>query len=86
MFVLEFKPQFLNYPLHKDLREFSGVDVSGVRSTDPADSEWERQTPERHGNVGEMGEELDGPSGLPIPEPPMAGPTEIRGVWGSAGP
>ena len=40
---LDVGEQFLNYPLHKDLREFSGVDVSGVRSTDPADAEWERQ-------------------------------------------
>ena len=40
---LDVGEQFLNYPLHKDLREFSGVDVSGVRSTDPADTEWERQ-------------------------------------------
>jgi hypothetical protein len=35
--------QFLNYLLHTDIREFLGVDVSGVRSADPADLEWENQ-------------------------------------------
>jgi hypothetical protein len=33
--------QFLSYPLHTELREFLRVDVSGVRSADPADTEWE---------------------------------------------
>ncbi len=33
--------QFLNYPLHMDLREYSGVDVSGVGSSNPADANWE---------------------------------------------
>jgi hypothetical protein len=40
---LDVGEQFLNYPLHTDLREFLGVDVSGVRSVDPADTEWEEQ-------------------------------------------
>ena len=31
----------MNYPLHTDLREYSGVDVSGVRSSDPANANWE---------------------------------------------
>jgi hypothetical protein len=35
--------QFLNYPLHTALREYSGVDVDGVRSTDPKDTKWEAQ-------------------------------------------
>jgi hypothetical protein len=35
--------QFLNYPLHTELREFLGVDISGVRLADPADAEWEQQ-------------------------------------------
>ncbi len=40
---LDVGEQFLNYPLHTDLREFLGVDVSGVRSVNPADMEWEEQ-------------------------------------------
>ncbi len=40
---LDVGEQFLNYLLHTNLREFSGVDVSGVQSADPADLEWERQ-------------------------------------------
>ncbi len=35
---LDVSEQFLNYPLHTDLREYSGVDVSGVRSSDPDDA------------------------------------------------
>jgi hypothetical protein len=38
---LDVGEQFLNYPLHSDLREFSGVDVSGVRSLDQRDRDWE---------------------------------------------
>ncbi len=34
---LDVREQLLNYPLHSDLREFSGVDVSGVRSLDQKD-------------------------------------------------
>jgi hypothetical protein len=37
---LDVGEQFLNYPLHMDLREYSGVDVSGVRSSNPADANW----------------------------------------------
>ncbi len=33
--------QFLNYKLHKSLRELSGVDVQEVRSKDPLDTQWE---------------------------------------------
>ncbi len=35
---LDVGEQFLNYPLHTNLREFLGMDVSGVWSADPADS------------------------------------------------
>jgi hypothetical protein len=38
---LDVREQFLNYPLHLDLREYSGVDVSGVRSLDQRDQDWE---------------------------------------------
>jgi hypothetical protein len=38
---LDVGEQFLNYPLHLDLREYSGVDVSGVRSLDQRDQDWE---------------------------------------------
>jgi hypothetical protein len=38
---LDMGEQFLNYPLHMDLREYLGVDVSGVRSYVPADANWE---------------------------------------------
>ena len=37
---LNVSEQFLNYPLHMDLREYLGVDVSGVRSSDPDDADW----------------------------------------------
>jgi hypothetical protein len=40
---LDMGEQFLNYPLHMELHKFLGVDVSGVRSADPADAEWEQQ-------------------------------------------
>ncbi len=40
---LDMGEQFLNYPLHTELREFLGVDISGVRLADPADVEWEQQ-------------------------------------------
>jgi hypothetical protein len=33
--------QFPNYYLHKELRQFLGVDVCEVRSMDPANAEWE---------------------------------------------
>ena len=35
---LDMGEQFLNYPLHTDLREYSGVDVSEVRSSNPANA------------------------------------------------
>jgi hypothetical protein len=38
---LDVGEQFLNYPLHLDLRKFSGVDVRGVRSSDQRDHDWE---------------------------------------------
>ncbi len=38
---LDVGEQFLHYPLHSDLREFSGVDVSGVRPLDQRDQDWE---------------------------------------------
>ncbi len=36
---LDVGKQFLNYPLHSDLGEFSGEDVSGVRSLDQRDQD-----------------------------------------------
>ena len=38
---LDVQKQFLNFPLHTDLREFSGVDGRGVRSSNQGDQEWE---------------------------------------------
>ena len=38
---LDVGEQFLNFPLHIDLREYSGVDVRGVRSLGQGDQEWE---------------------------------------------
>jgi hypothetical protein len=38
---LNVSKQFLNFPLHQDLREYSGVDVREVRSLDPKDSNQE---------------------------------------------
>jgi hypothetical protein len=38
---LDVGEQFLNYPLHSDLREYSGVDVGGVRLLDQRDQDWE---------------------------------------------
>ncbi len=35
---LDMGEQFLNYPLHMDLREYSGVGVSEVRSSNPANA------------------------------------------------
>jgi hypothetical protein len=40
---LDVGEQFLNYPLHTELREFLGVDVSGICLADQADTEWEQQ-------------------------------------------
>jgi hypothetical protein len=39
--------QFLNYKLHKSMREYSGVDVQGVRSLATEDASWERLRPGR---------------------------------------
>jgi len=41
--LLNVGEQFLNYKIHELLREYSGVDVSGVRSTDPLDASWEAE-------------------------------------------
>ncbi len=38
---LDVGEQFLNYKLHDDLRQLSGVDIREVRSRDPADGPWE---------------------------------------------
>ncbi len=38
---LDVGEQFLNFPLHTDLREYSGVDARGVRSLNQGDQEWE---------------------------------------------
>ena len=38
---LDIGEQFLNFPLHTDLREYSGVDVRGVQSLNQGDQEWE---------------------------------------------
>jgi hypothetical protein len=40
---LDVGEQFPNYYLHEDLRQYSGVDVREVRSTDPADADWEAE-------------------------------------------
>ena len=39
--------QFLNYKLHKSMREHSGVDVQGVRSLAEEDASWEKLQPAR---------------------------------------
>ena len=38
---LDVGEQFLNFPLHTNLREYSGVDVRGVRSLNQGDQEWD---------------------------------------------
>ena len=38
---LDVGEQFLNFHLHMDLREYSAVDVRGVRSLVQGDQEWE---------------------------------------------
>jgi hypothetical protein len=38
---LNVSEQFLNFPLHQDLRKYLGLDVREVRSLDPKDSNWE---------------------------------------------
>jgi hypothetical protein len=38
---LDVREKFLNYPLHSDLQEFSGVDVRGVGLLDQRDHDWE---------------------------------------------
>ncbi len=40
---LDVGEQFPNYYLHEELRQYSGVDVREVRSTDPADATWEAE-------------------------------------------
>jgi hypothetical protein len=40
---LDVAEQFPNYYLHEDLRQYSGVDVREVRSTDPTDANWEAE-------------------------------------------
>ncbi len=42
---LDVQDQFLNYKLHKSLREYSGVDVHRVRLLVPEDAGWEEQRP-----------------------------------------
>jgi hypothetical protein len=44
---LDVQDQFLNYKLHKSMREYSGVDVQGVRSLATEDASWERLRPGR---------------------------------------
>ena len=44
---LDVQDQFLNYKLHKSLREYSGVDVRGVRSLAAEDAVWEKLRPAR---------------------------------------
>ena len=40
---LDVAEQFPNYDLHEDLRQYSGVDVQEVHSTDPAGADWEAE-------------------------------------------
>ncbi|KAL3786657.1 hypothetical protein ACHAW5_001375 [Stephanodiscus triporus] len=44
---LDVQDQFLNYKLHRSLREHSGVDVQGVRSLAKEDERWEAARPAR---------------------------------------
>ena len=44
---LDVQDQFLNYKLHRSLREYSGVDVQGVRSLATEDASWEALRPAR---------------------------------------
>jgi hypothetical protein len=49
---LDFGKQFPNYYLHEEMRQFLGVDVREVRSTDPADAEWEAKREPGNGKGG----------------------------------
>ena len=42
---LDVGEQFLNYKLHDNLRQLSGVDIREVRSRDPVDESWEVSRP-----------------------------------------
>jgi hypothetical protein len=44
---LDVQDQFLNYKLHKSMREYSGVNVQGVHSLAAEDASWERLRPAR---------------------------------------
>jgi len=44
---LDVQDQFPNYKLHRSLREYSGVDVQGVRSLATEDASWEALRPAR---------------------------------------
>ncbi len=44
---LNVQNQFLNFKLHRNMQEYSGVDVSQVRSKAPSDAAWEESRPGR---------------------------------------
>ena len=44
---LDIGEMFLNFTLHEELRKFSGVDITHMRSDDLADQEWESQRVKR---------------------------------------
>jgi hypothetical protein len=42
---LDVRDQFLNFKLHRNMQEYSGVDVSQVRLEAPSDAAWEESRP-----------------------------------------
>jgi hypothetical protein len=43
---LNVQDQFLNFKLHRNMQQYSGVDVSQVRSEAPSDAAWEDRGPD----------------------------------------
>jgi hypothetical protein len=71
---LDVGEQFSNYYLHEELRQHLGVDVRKLRLTDPANTLGNRM---RARPMGTMGTQLDGPPGLSIPKPAVAGVSQV---------
>ncbi len=46
---LDVQDQFLNFKLHRNLQEYSGVDVSQVRLETPSDAAWKEPRPGQWG-------------------------------------
>jgi hypothetical protein len=78
---LDVGEQFLNYKLHERLRLLSGVDVREVRSRSPADAGRCILGSHPAWQLGEVGEKLDGPARLALPESTMASKVEAGTLW-----